>query len=831
MRRLLIIFLGLILSGLLNWTDVFAQSETIVVGRVTSSVDGAPMAGVHVFTFKTMAEAKAEYKVASDTYQMGYMPDFFKDIRTDMDGTYEVTMPISGGIIFYRHPYKPILVSVKGQSTINVVIEATQELPEVEVIGEAKQLTDPVIEEETVIGNTYTKKLRYQFDRSRLGEINGVGRTNARLITQVFVMKADGTDTLQYMMPQVFDGEQFHATQALWNRDTLYQIADRSPRLTNALDTIVFDVKFDIPDRSIYHCKANIWIEDYIKTYYRDSCFILSTARVRRPFQFLEYTFSECQLDHNEYMKPPRKEHISTPKNMRLRFKVGKAELDKSDRQTVAALDSLKDELRGICSDPAAKLKEIHFAGYASPEGPYSKNQELSRLRTEVVKTEVLSVVPKDQLEMVYRTSQGYVCGWGEVADILARDSLLTEAEFVRNVVAENQGKWERQDYFIRKSPLYLSKIRGRLEELRQVKCNHLAEVLRFLTPEEILHKYNTDEEYRTGKKLLTLNEYWHLFALIKDPVALEDIYKRALNASVKSEGRPWELPANNLAVMYLKREQVDTNLLKPFLRDGRPMNYSEMDFDTGQRIYYNNPEIIANQAQMFMLAGNFQRAVQLTDKIKSKYELLDATCKMLGRYKVDASDQQELFELIENSSPRNRVVMRLFRKQYDSTTVAALQALPQDDALTDYFKVQRLCKQHGGGVRMKYVDFDRDEDSLLVMASDEVLPAPSEQEINAVKNEVNILEGDIQLYRDMGLVDEVTKMEKELAEKKGVLAKLLKGEKTVIKAKCSVYEVAYFYLKRCFERNPEMIEIARGDLDIDEGLMNDVLGINQQAK
>ena len=124
----------------------------------------------------------------------------------------------------------------------------------------------------------------------------------------------------------------------------------------------------------------------------------------------------------------------------------------------------------------------------------------------------------------------------------------------------------------------------------------------------------------------------------------------------------------------------------------------------------------------------------------------------------------------------------------------------------------------------MKYVDFDRDEDPLLVMASDEVLPAPSEQEINAVENEVKILEGDIQLYRDMGLVDEVAKMEKELTEKKGVLAKLLRGEETVIKVKCSVYEVAYFYLKRCFERNPEMIEIARGDLDIDEGLMNDVL-------
>lgn len=829
MRRFTTIFLGLVLFGLFFQTRLFAQSETIVVGKITSSVDKSPMAGVYVFSFKTFAEAKAEYKVALDSYQLGYMPEFFKDIRTAFDGTYEVTLPVTGGIIFYKHPYKPVLVSVKGQSTINVVIEATEELPEVEVIGQAKQMRDPVIEEETVIGNTYTKKLRYVFDKSRLGQVNGIGRTNARLIAQVYVVKADGKDTLQYMFPQVYDGEQFHTTQSLWSRDTLYRIADRNPRLTNGLDTVLFDVKFDVPDQSIYYCEANVWIEDYIKTYYRDTCFILSTARVRRPFQFLEYTFGECNLDHNEHVKPPRKEHVSTPKNMRLRFKVGKAELDKSDWQTVAALDSLKDELRGICMDPASKLKEIHFAGYASPEGPYSKNLDLSRRRTEVVQQEVLSVVPKDQLDMVYRTAGGNVCGWAEVAGILERDSLFTEAAFVRDIVAQYDQRWDKQDYLIRTSPYYAKSIKNRLEELRQVKCNHLAEVLRFLTPEEILHKYNTDEDYRIGKKLLTLNEYWHLFALIKDPVALEGIYKRALAASRKSEGRPWVLPANNLAVMYLNRNQLDTNLLKPFLRDGRPMNYSEMDFDTGQRLYYNNPEVIANQAKMFMLAGNFQRAVQLTDKIKSKYELLDAICKMLGRYKVDAAEQKELFELVENSSPRNRVVMRLHKKEYDSTTVAALQSLPQEEALTDYLKTQRLCRQYNGVLSMKNATFDRDEDPGLRMPADEVLPAPTEQEINAVKNAIKLLEDDILLYREMGLTDDVQKMEKELSGQKEILVKMLSGEETVIRAECSVYEVAYVYLKRCFARDQSKIEVARGDLDIEEDLLNDVLGIRRQ--
>lgn len=146
MKRLLVIFLGLVLSGLFSQTGLFAQSETIVVGKVTSSVDKSPMAGVYVFSFKTLAEAKAEYKVAMDSYQLGYMPEFFKDIRTAFDGTYEVTLPVTGGIIFYKHPFKPVLASVKGQSTINVVIEATEELPEVEVIGQAKQMRDPVIE-------------------------------------------------------------------------------------------------------------------------------------------------------------------------------------------------------------------------------------------------------------------------------------------------------------------------------------------------------------------------------------------------------------------------------------------------------------------------------------------------------------------------------------------------------------------------------------------------------------------------------------------------------------------------------------------------------------
>ena len=130
----------------------------------------------------------------------------------------------------------------------------------------------------------------------------------------------------------------------------------------------------------------------------------------------------------------------------------------------------------------------------------------------------------------------------------------------------------------------------------------------------------------------------------------------------------------------------------------------------------------------------------------------------------------------------------------------------------------------------MKNAWFERDEDPLLRMPSDEVLPAPSEQEITAVKNAIKLLEEDIVLYREMGLSDDVQKMEKELSGQKEILARMLSGEETVIKAECSVYEVAYVYLKRCFARDESMVAVARGDLDIEEDLLNDVLGIRRQA-
>jgi hypothetical protein len=310
------------------------------------------------------------------------------------------------------------------------------------------------------------------------------------------------------------------------------------------------------------------------------------------------------------------------------------------------------------------------------------------------------------------------------------------------------------------------------------VKCEYIAEVSRFLTPEEILARYNSDPDFATGVKDLTLNEYWHLFQLVKDKDELENLYKLALDASLKAEREYWALPANLLAVNKLERKELDTLLLKPFINEQRTLNYSEMDMQTGVRRTVNADAIIVNQIMMFMLAKNYVRAEEMSSIIASKHPMLRAVVRCIGGYMDFANpEDRQLMEKISQSSPRNKVIMNLYAERFDSTTVNALNSLPADDALTFYLKAQRLCLQYSNqALLMRSADFNREEDPDF--------KHPDEVEFS---------------------MDEPIPY--------------------------SVYEVAYIYLKRCFEKDPKFILTAKADADINEDLLNDVLGIKREKK
>ena len=736
-------------------------------------VDKGPMAGVSIYIFKTVGDGVYEYKRAEQMYETGYVPEgLIREVMSQQDGMYEATLPSGGSLLFYKHPYKPVLVKVRGRNRHDVVIEGTRELKEAVLVEQGRKMTK---KGKTVsYGDKFTvKDFPYFLDKTKMGEVEGIGKTNARLIAQVFITDSEGRDTMKYFMPRVYDGTQFHQTQYHWRKDIMYDIADRLPPLDAQKDSLTFNVSFrvDRPE-DMFFCKAHIWIEDYIKTYYRDTIELLNTGRVSRPFQFIDYPHTPSSLDPKDYFKEPRREMLATPKTLKLKFRVGSAELERSDKATTSALDSLKSELRQVMSDPAATLKEIHFKGYASPDGMYSKNKVLSEKRTQTVLNNVISGLSGYNLSRVYRTSAGFVSPWSEVADILEADSLSAEASLVRKIVAAYPGDLDAQGARIRRLKVYRSKIAPYLEDLRVVKCEYMYEILRYLTPEEIHFRYLTDEDYRMGRKPLTLNEYWHLFNLIDNKQELESLYRRALKDSYEIEREYWALPANSLAVMYLERGQADTTLLKPFINENRGLNYSEMDMDTGKRKIVNAEPVIMNQVLMFMLEKNYVRAEELSSILENTQPLLRSIVRCVGGFlDLENPKDLQLVDIIRQSSVRNHVIINLFLERFDETTIAALNALPREEAMTSYLKAQRLCLQYSNQVYvMKSEDFKREEDPALE-------------------------------YPDMDIVP------------------------------CSVYDAAYTYLKTCFEKDAGFIAVAKRDADINEDLLNDVLGIRKERK
>lgn len=829
MKRVLLIISLLLFSVL----GVRAQDRILVTGTISASVEGVSMGKTIVYAFSSVNYGLQEKDRANAMYEGGYVPEYPHEYQYAYDdGYYEISVPANGYLIFYKFPYKPVCLKVNKKTEINVEIEATQELEESSVTVEGKKKTKKGIP--VMHGNKFNQPVYYDFKPEMMGAVEGIGKTNARLVMQAFITNGSGTDTLHYFPPRVYDGEQFHQTQIHWRKDKLYDIAEDFPRLTDEKDSVMFQVTYDLPNQDLYYFKAKIWVEDYIKTYYIDSIEIGNTGRVARPYQFLEYSFNEFNLDPNDpdYYKEPRRETLADAKDMKLQFKQGEAELDESDTATMEQLESLKSEIVDICNDDAAILLELHFEGYASPDGQYAKNADLSDRRTKVVQREVESF-RSSELFSATRSAKGYVAPWTDVADLLEKDSLITEAEAIRAIVAETNDM-DRQGAQIKKLPYYYEKIVPLLPQLRSVKCTFAAMVKRFLKPEEILEKYQTDSLIRSGRKNITLNEYWNLFNLIDDEKELEKLYIRALAHSKKTETRFWPLPANNLAVMYLKRKQIDTTLLASFIDERYKANQPMTDKE-GNKIYPVNADpIVANHVQMFMLAKNYERAEELSSIIENEHPMLRAIVRCLGGY-IDFEDPKEeaTIEIIKQSSPRNEVIMKLAKllndSKQDTTIIESLNKLNPKDPVTPYLRAQHICLKYDNYISdMKSHTFNRDWDPNFSHPKDEIIPAATPEEIEFQQSEVKRIKEDMELEAMYGEVSDFTKNELKTAEE--TLAVMLKGEVGLKPFNgFSEYDAAKIYLEQCFAMDKKFIQTAKSDYFIAEDLLNDVLGIKKK--
>ena len=332
-------------------------------------------------------------------------------------------------------------------------------------------------------------------------------------------------------------------------------------------------------------------------------------------------------------------------------------------------------------------------------------------------------MLPASVRERVYMTTDAKVASWSRVAELLNADSLVFEAESVRSIVAANPRNQDRQGYLIRSLPYYKSVIAPLLPRLRSVSYSYSYEIFRELTPEEILDRYLHDEDYRSGRKQFALYEYWHLFNTVTDKDELHSFYERAYRESMEVSGKPWILAACNLAASKIAGGVCDTTLLSRFIdlkthtTDFRMMRLNGNGYDLV------NPEaVVANQLIMYVMAGDFRKAGQLVnilpDNEHNRMVRSFALC-LGGYYKggktaYERAESRKVFDRVCATSPRNKMVLCLAMntKVYDEMAESVLDQLPQEDALTSYFRCIIFCRK---GARTKdFMDDIAAEDALL---------------------------------------------------------------------------------------------------------------------
>lgn len=701
----------------LSTLPLFSQEKRNVEVQVWNKTDEVPIIGARVMAFNTVALAQDAMDAINKSRETGEFVQLGEVVdKRSMEGGYcTIQVMETGAIVIYPEDLlvEPKMIRVNYKDQFRVEFSVVRQLDAAVAVAAAEELKADT--EMDIVGNTLT--IDYDFVLPP-----NYGKSNARMIIQPYLLEANKKDTAMFRRPIVCDGAEYHMTQL---RRMGYD-ETKDPLFQFVVDTLTADgKKFSQRDSihledptKLYYINYEVALEDYNVVYYHNNVWLKNTGRIRRPLKFLEYETESHALDPEEYKKVPRVENIADTVNLSLNFLVNQAELDPKDLVGKKLLNDTRKRILEIATGADSRLTELYIEGVSSPDGPYAKNKVLARQRTDYVANIVYGALSKGVRDRLVYAKKSTVAPWSAIVDSLRKDKMYTFSREVQSQIdaspRDPDGQWKR----IRSLPFYDSLIVKYLDNMRVVTFRYQRQERRALEPDEILHRYRNDPAYRSGEKEFHLYEFWHLFNMVKDEEELEKLYIRAIRQANKLDRRnPWELPANNLAQLYIKQNKVDTLLLKPFIditihHCNQPMR----SLDGITRII-NKEEIVANQLIMYLKGNNFRRASVMAKLLPDteKYKEIKAFTLCLGGYyrggntPQERQERQRTFDIVSESSPLNKVVMYLARKikYYDQEAEKAIVALDQNDPLTYYLKAVIICRKYSSYFMIDGADYD----------------------------------------------------------------------------------------------------------------------------
>lgn len=165
------------------------------------------------------------------------------------------------------------------------------------------------------------------------------------------------------------------------------------------------------------------------------------------------------------------------------------------------------------------------------------------------------------------------------------------------------------------------------------------------------------------------------------------------LKLETKRVSYPYPLAAYYYATCLLQRGQVDTEIMKQYLDDGK---ISRMD---NHKIVFNDFAMIATQILMHCQEGDFSAANRLIVKYQLKDD--DPNAKpliMFVKCLAGYFNQQDVQEYVKSTSPMNEAVILAALKQWENA-LKVLNKLPQDDARVQYLRAICMYQRQDAGL------------------------------------------------------------------------------------------------------------------------------------
>lgn len=208
------------------------------------------------------------------------------------------------------------------------------------------------------------------------------------------------------------------------------------------------------------------------------------------------------------------------------------------------------------------------------------------------------------------------------------------------------------------------------------------------------------------------------VICLYQQRIELTDSKPLVLRLDLKSvkADYPYPLAAYYYATCLLQRGEVDTEIMKQYLDDGR------INKKINGKIQYNDKAMIVTQILMHCQDGDFEPA----NKLIVKYGLTDKDPElkpliMFVKCLAGEFGEKEIQDYIKSTSPMNEAVILVALQKW-ADALKTLVKLPQDDPRVQYLTA--ICKYHNQKNNLKQLDQPPYQSGLISTIGEPMLKA-----------------------------------------------------------------------------------------------------------